>query len=309
MRTPHFGIMLPQFGTSWAHVREIAQAADEAGLDSIWAVDHLVGIPSEDEPIFEGWTEIAAVAATTRRVLLGHLVLCVSYRPPALLAKMAATLDVVSEGRLVLGLGAGWHQQEYAEYGYDFAPIGTRLAQLDEAATILRRMWSEERTTFEGRHWTVRDAVCAPKPAQRRLPILIGGAGERVLLRHVARHADVWNNLGAYHAEVARKREVLAGHCRAIGRDPASITVTQQTLAAISTDRADAARRTKTLFDTMGFLDGAPELALTGTPDEVRARVERNRALGVEGFLMSFGRRPEPEDVTLFAREVVAAYR
>jgi F420-dependent oxidoreductase-like protein len=309
MSRVHFGVMLPQFGTTWGHAREVAEAAEEAGLDSVWAVDHLVGIPDEHESIFEGWTQITAIAATTRRVRVGHLVLCVSYRPPALLAKMAATLDVLSGGRLIVGLGAGWHQQEYGEYGYDFPPIGTRLAQLGETLDILRRLWTEERTTVRGRHFTVTDAVCNPKPAQRRLPILVGGGGEKVLLRHVARHADVWNNLGAWHADVARKREVLLGHCRAVGRNPAEILVTQQTLAAISTDRAEAARHTQELFATMGFLDGAPDLALTGTPDEIRARVEKNRALGVEGFIMSFGRRPEPEDVRLFGREVVAAYR
>jgi F420-dependent oxidoreductase-like protein len=296
-------------GASWTRARDVAAAADESGFDSVWVVDHVVGIPVETTPILEAWTELSAVAALTRRVRLGQLVLCVSYRPPALLAKMAATLDAVSGGRLILGLGAGWHQQEYAEYGYPYPPIGVRLAQLDEALTILRRLWTEERVTFAGRHFRVEDAVCEPKPVQARLPILVGGAGERVLLRLVARHADLWNNLGEHHADVARKRDVLAAHCRAVGRDPGEIGVTQQVLAAIATDRAEAARRTRELFATLGFLDRAPDLALTGTPDEIRARVARNRALGVDGFVLSFGRVPEPEDVRLFAREVIAAYR
>jgi F420-dependent oxidoreductase-like protein len=306
---PHFGVMLPQFAASFAQAREVAQAAVVGGLDSVWAVDHLVGIPTEAEPILEGWSTITAVAALTRRVRVGHLVLCVSYRPPALLAKMAATLDVVSEGRAIIGLGAGWHQGEYAQYGYDFPPIGTRLAQLGETLELLRRLWTEERTTFAGRHFAVREAVCNPKPVQRRLPILIGGGGERVLLRHVARHADIWNNLGIYHAEVARKRDVLLAHCRAVGRDPAEIVVSQQTLAAIAMDRHDAARRAAAVLEELAFLEGSPELALTGTPDEIRARVEKSRALGVSAFVMSFGRRTDPEHVRLFAREVAAAYR
>jgi F420-dependent oxidoreductase-like protein len=305
----HFGVMLPQMGASWSQVREVAEAAEEAGFDSVWAVDHFVGIPDQSVPVFEAWTELTAVAAVTRRVRLGHLVLCVSYRNPALLAKMAATLDVLSGGRFILGLGAGWHQQEYGEYGYDFPPIGTRLAQLDEALTIVRAMWTEEQASFTGRHFTIRDAVCLPKPAQPRLPILIGGGGEKVMLRLVARHADVWNNLGVFHAEAGRKREVLAAHCRALGRDPAEILVTQQVLAAVSTDRAEAARRADRLFAELGFLDASPELALTGTPDEIRARIQRNRALGISGFIMSFGRAPEPGDVRMFGREVVAAYR
>ena len=304
-----FGLCLPQFTDDWAQAREVAQAAEEAGFDSVWCVDHLIGIPFEQEPILEGWTEITAVAAATRRIRVGHLVLCVSYRPPALLAKMAASLDVISGGRLIVGLGAGWHQGEYAQYGYDMPPIGTRLQQLGETLAILRSMWTEDRTTFAGRHFTVRDAVCNPKPAQKRLPILIGGGGEKVLLRHVARHADIWNNLGAFHAEVGHKREVLAAHCRDLGRDPAEITVSQQTLAAVAKDRAQAERKTTKLFAELGFLDGSPDLALTGTPDDVRARVEKNRALGVTSFVMSFGRAVDPADVLLFGREVVAGYR
>ena len=305
----HFGICLPQFASTWNQAREVAQAADEAGLDSVWCVDHLVGIPFEKEAPFEAWTELAAVAAVTRRVHLGHQVLCVFFRPPALLAKMAATLDVISGGRMIVGLGAGWHEPEATMYGYDFPSIGTRLAQLGEACELLRRMWTEERTTFTGRHFRTSEVLCEPKPAQARLPILIGGGGERVLLRLVARHADMWNNLGAYHADVARKRDILHAHCRTVGRDPADILISQQTLAAIALDRTAAARRSQTVLDELAFLEGSPELALVGTPDEIRARVERNRALGIGGFIMSFGRRTDPEHVRLFGREVVAAYR
>jgi F420-dependent oxidoreductase-like protein len=304
-----FGLGLPQFGTSFAHAQEVAQAADESGFEWAYCVDHLIGIPNEAEPVLEGWTEVVAIAAATRRVRIGHLVLCVNFRPPALLAKMAATLDVLSGGRFFLGLGAGWHQGEYAQYGYELPPVGTRLAQLDETLQIARAMWTRARTTFEGRYFSVRNAVCDPKPVQARVPILIGGGGERILLRLVARHADLWNNLGVYHADVARKRDVLATHCRAVGRDPAEIVVSQQTLAAIALDAAEARRRTQKVFDAVGFLDAAPDLALTGTPDEIRARVERNRELGVSAFMMSFGRRFDPEDVRLFGREVIAAYR
>jgi F420-dependent oxidoreductase-like protein len=305
----HFGVMLPQFGVTWSQAREVAQAADEAGLDSVWAVDHFVGFPVDTEPLFEGWTQMTAIAALTRRVRVGHLVLCVSYRSPALLAKMAATLDTISEGRLILGLGAGWHGIEYAQYGYEFPPIAARLQQLGETLEILRRMWTDERATFEGHHFAVRDAVLLPKPVQRRLPILIGGGGEKVLLRHVARHADVWNNMGSYHADVAHKIGVLEEHCRSVGRNARDILVTQQTLAAIAMDRTDAARRSATVLSELAFLDASPDLALTGTPDEIRSRVEKNRALGVGGFVMNFGRRTDPEHVRLFGREVAAAYR
>lgn len=305
----HFGVVLPQFNASWSQARELAQAADESGFDSVWVVDHLVSVLNEAESVLEAWTEITAIGAVTQRVRVGQQVLCVSFRHPPLLAKMAATLDHVTGGRLILGLGAGWHPGEYTQYGYPYPPMGTRLRQLDEACHVLRRLWTDERTTFEGRHFQVRDAVSDPKPVQARLPLMIGGGGERIMLRLVARHADVWNNLGVYHGEAAHKHAVLLEHCRAIGRDPAEILITQQTLAAIAMDRTDAARRSQKVLAELGFLDGAPALALLGTPDEIRSRVEQNRALGLSGFLMSFGRGADPEHVRLFAREVVAAYR
>jgi F420-dependent oxidoreductase-like protein len=309
MATIRFGLCLPQFDATWSQAREVAEAADEAGLDSVWCVDHVVGIPVEDTPVFEGWTQITAIAALTSRVRVGHQVLCMSFRSPALLAKMAATLDVISGGRLVLGLGAGWYEPEYTQYGYPFPSVATRLAQLGETLAILRAMWTEPRATFAGKHFRVENAACDPKPVQARLPIMIGGGGEKVLLRHVARHADVWNNLGAYHADVGRKRDVLVGHCRAVGRDPGEIAIAQQTLAAIATDAATARRRTAQVFAELGFLDGAPDLALTGTPDEIHARIAQNRALGVTAFTMSFGRHTDPEHVRLFGREIVGAYR
>ena len=303
-----FGLMLPQGSASWAQTVEVAQAADEHGFHSIHCVDHFVGIPMDTTPCLEGWTEIAALAGVTRRVRLGHLVLCVSYRSPALLAKMAATLDVISSGRMIVGLGAGWHSGEYEQYGYEFPPIGVRLGQLGETLAILRSMWTAERTTITGRHFSIRDAACFPKPVQARLPILIGGGGEKVLLKHVARHADIWNNLGVSHRDVAEKRKVLDAHCRMVGRDPAEIVTSQQCLAAISTDRAEAARRSESIVRALGFLDAAPELALLGTPDEIRGRVDANRALGVTSFIMTLGRKTEPEDVRLFGREVIAAF-
>jgi F420-dependent oxidoreductase-like protein len=304
-----FGVTLPQFGTDWRHVREIAQAADEGGLDSIWVVDHFIGFPDPSEGVFESWTELSAIASLTQQVRIGQMVMCVGYRSPALLAKMAATLDHVSDGRVIVGLGAGWLGAEYEQYGYRFPPIGERLAQLDETCRILRAMWTEDRSTFEGKHFRVQDAVCNPKPLQRPLPIMIGGSGERVLLRHVARHADIWNNLGAYHAETPRKLEILAKHCRDLGRDFAEIEISQQTLAAIATDKATAERKKNAVLEELPFLAGDRDLILAGTPDQIRARVETNRGLGITTFLMGFGHHPDPEDVRLFAHEVAAAYR
>jgi len=226
-RPIRFGVCLPQHGSSWEEVVRVARACDRLGFDSVWAVDHFFGIPDTSVPLFEGWTEIAALAGVTSRVRLGHLVLCVSYRLPSVLAKMAATLDHATNGRFILGLGAGWHQYEYQAYGIPFPHVATRLEQLDEALAIIRKMWTEEPATFAGKHFQVTEAHCRPRPLQTpHPPILIGGAGERVLLRLVARHANIWNNLGVAHRQMPHKLDVLRRHCDAVGRDPNEIEVT-----------------------------------------------------------------------------------
>jgi F420-dependent oxidoreductase-like protein len=270
--------------------------------------DHFFGVGSGDP--LEAWTEIAAVAAVTRRVELGFLVLCNSYRPPALLAKMAATLDHIADGRLVLGYGAGWFVMEYEAYGYDFPPVGVRLAQLEEGLQILKAMWTEDAPTFHGRHYRIDGARCQPRPVRRpHPPILIGGAGEKVLLRIVAQYADIWNNLGMYHRELPQKLAVLRAHCERIGRDAGEIEVSQQTVGAIALSADEARRRTESVHEEIGFLTGAPELCPTGTPDEIVRRLRESVVMGITSFVIGFGRHTAPEDVRLFGREVIPAFR
>jgi F420-dependent oxidoreductase-like protein len=303
-----FGVTLPQFGASWAEVRDMAQLADEIGWDSVWLADHFFGVGADDP--LEAWTEMSAVAAITRRIELGFLVLCNGYRPPALLAKMAATLDAVSQGRLVLGYGAGWFVQEYEAYGYDFPSVGTRLRQLEEGLEVLRRMWTEDAPTFHGTYYRLDGARCRPRPTRKpHPPILIGGAGEKVLLRIAARYADVWNNLGAFHRAVGTKLAVLRRHCEAVGRRFEDIEISQQTVGAIALSRDEAARRTADTLNEVGFLTGAPELCPTGTPDEIVARLKQSVAAGITSFVVSFGRHATAESVRLFAREVIPAFR
>lgn len=307
-RRVQFGIGLPQFGGTWAEARDLALLADEAGFDSVWVADHFFGVGSDDP--LEAWTEITAVAAVTRRIEVGFLVLCNNYRPPALLAKMAATLDHIANGRLIVGYGAGWFVQEYEAYGYPFPDMPTRLAQLEEGLEILTRMWTEDAPTFTGRHYRIENARCRPQPTRKpHPPLLIGGGGEKVLLRLVARYADIWNNMGITHRDVAHKLEVLRGHCRKLGRDPGTIEVSQQTLGAIGGSADEARRRTEEVHQEVGFLTGAPELCLTGTPDEIIARVRANVALGITSFIMSFGRHAAQEAVRLFGRTVIPAFR
>jgi alkanesulfonate monooxygenase SsuD/methylene tetrahydromethanopterin reductase-like flavin-dependent oxidoreductase (luciferase family) len=253
---------------------------------------------------------MSAVAAITQRIEIGFLVLCNNYRPPALLAKMAATLDEISAGRLILGYGAGWFAQEYEAYGYEYPAIRTRLEQLEEGLEILKRMWTEEAATFHGFHYHVEGARCLPKPTRKpHPPILIGGGGEKVLLKLVARYADIWNNLGIAHGEIAHKLACLREHCARIGRDPAEIEVSQQTIGAIALSKDEARRHTDAVLAEMGFLTGAPDLCPTGTPDEIIARLRRNIDLGVTSFIISFGRHAAASSLRLFAREILPAFR
>ena len=307
-RSVKFGFVLPQFGGSWPEVKEAAHAADESGFDSVWVSDHFFGMGAPDP--LEPWTEMTAVAAVTRRIEVGFLVLCNSYRQPSLLAKMATTFDQISEGRLILGYGAGWFQQEYEAYGYEYPSLRTRLEQLEEGLEILRKMWTEDEATFHGIHYNVENARCLPKPWRTpHPPILIGGGGEMILLRLVARYADIWNNMGFAHREIAHKLQVLAKHCEKIGRDFSEIEVSQQTVGAIALDGSEAKRRTDDLLNEVGFLTGAPELCPTGTPDEIIGRVKQNLDLGITTFIMNFGYRPRLEDIRLFSEHVIPAFR
>jgi F420-dependent oxidoreductase-like protein len=303
-----FGVTLPQFGASWSEVRELAAAAEESGFDSVWVADHFFGVGGDDP--LEAWTEMCAVAAITRRLEIGFLVLCNNYRPPPLLAKMAATLDAISDGRVILGYGAGWYAQEYEAYGYEFPGLRTRLEQLEEGLEILKRMWTEDGATFHGLHYHVEGARCLPKPVRKpHPPILIGGGGEKILLRLVAQYADIWNNLGAYHGEIAHKLGVLREHCEKLGRDFSKIEISQQTVAAIGKSKAEAERKTEAVLAEIGFLTGAPELCPTGTPDEILARLKQNHATGISSWVMSFGRHATPADLALFGKEVIRAFR
>jgi F420-dependent oxidoreductase-like protein len=309
-RPIRFGVCLPQHGCTWQNAVEVAQACDRLGYDSVWAIDHFFGIPDATQPILEGWTTLTGIAAATKRIRLGHLVLCVSYRHPAVLAKMAATLDHVSGGRFILGLGAGWHQQEYHAYGLPFPPIGRRLKELDEALAIVRRMWTEEPATYFGEHFHIEDAYCRPRPLQSpHLPILVGGTGERVLLRLVAEHADIWNNLGWAHRQVAKKIEVLERHCEAVKRDFDSIEISQQTIAAIGETEAEARRATDAVLAEVPFLSGGRDVIIAGTPEECIERVKQTVAMGPTTLVMSFGRNPSIETLELFAERVMPEFR
>jgi F420-dependent oxidoreductase-like protein len=304
-----FGVTLPQIKRSWEEARAAAVEFDRLGFDSVWVCDHLYGVPMPNLPIFEAWSELAAVAALTSRVELGTLVTPPFVRNPAVLAKQVATIDHIAGGRTIVGLGAGWFQAEFEAYGCPFPPVGARLRALEESAQVLRRLWTEERVTFEGRHVTVRDAMCEPKPV-RRPPILIGGGGERRLLAIAAREADIWNNLAVAQAELPHKIEVLRRHCDQAGRDFGSIAVSQQCLVVIAGDdagaRAGLERAQKIYGGHMGA--GLEEHGIWGTPARVIDRIAHHQRLGFSLLVIEFFGRDTREPARLFAEHVLPAF-
>ncbi len=309
-RPVRFGVTLPQIKRTWQEARDAAVAFDRLGFDSVWVCDHLYGVPMPNLPIFEAWTELAAVAAVTERVELGTLVTPPFFRNPAVLAKQVATLDHVSNGRAIVGLGGGWFASEFEAYGCPFPGLRDRLRALEETAEVLKRLWTEERVTFEGRHVTVRDAMCEPKPV-RRPPILIGGGGERVLMGIAARRADIWNNLAVFQGNLGTKVEALRRRCAEVGRDFATIEVSQQCLVVIAkTDdaaRAALERAGRIYGGHMGA--GLEAHGIWGTPDQVVERIRRQMALGCTLFVMEFFGRDTREPARLFAERVMPAFR
>jgi F420-dependent oxidoreductase-like protein len=309
-RRVRFGVTLPQIKRSWAEARATALELEALGFDSLWVCDHLLGVPLPTLPILEGWTELSAVAALTSRVELGSLVTPPFFRNPAVFAKQLASLDQISGGRVVAGLGAGWFAAEFESYGCRFPTLGERLQALDETCEILKRLWSEERATFQGRHFSVKDAICEPKPL-RRPPILIGGGGERVLLRIAARHADTWNNMAVFQSRLGQKVQALHRRCEEIGRDPESIEVSQQCVVVIAEDDArarEALGRAQKLYG--GHLGaGLEEHGIWGAPERVIECIERHRALGCSAFVIEFFGRDTREPARLFAERVMPAFR
>jgi F420-dependent oxidoreductase-like protein len=218
--------------TAWEPMRDVWIAGDDIELFSAgWNFDHFYPILQRDRtgPCFEGWTMLAALASLTRRVRLGVMVTGNPYRHPALLANMAASLDVISNGRLELGIGAGWNEEESAAYGIDLPPVRERFDRLEEACAVLDLLLTQETASFDGAHYRLTDARCEPKPVQRpRPPIVIGGGGEKRTLRIAARWADQWNAPAATPDVLAHKIAVLHGHCADVGRDPAQIEISVQ---------------------------------------------------------------------------------
>ncbi|MFZ1122753.1 MAG: TIGR03560 family F420-dependent LLM class oxidoreductase [Candidatus Binataceae bacterium] len=299
-----FAFWSPQAGATVKTLLDRAEMAERLGYHSFWLVDHFWTLGMPDVDLLEAVTMMSAIAARTERVRIGTLVLCNSFRNPALLAKSLTTIDHISNGRLEVGLGAGWMEQEYRANGYEFPSVGTRLRQLEEGLQILKAMFTENRATFKGRYYTVTDAPNNPKPVQKpHPPIMIGGAGEKVMLRLVAKYADRWNCPAGYR-DFKKTLGVLHEHCRAVARDPKEITVSEQLMLCIGANKAEADQKWEMAKGRKPF----SFTAVKGTPDEVIKQLRERVAWGITMFTIMFADMAPPQTVELFAREVMPAF-
>lgn len=274
---------------SWPDLREAALAAEAAGWDSLWVDDHLLCDEGDDlDPRLEGWTVLAALAAITTRPRLGHLVSAITFRNLGVIAKMATTIDHLSGGRFVLGLGAGWHEREHEAFGIDFgASVGERLDRLEEAAALLRRLFDGEVVTHDGRFHRLARAVCAPRPVQAHLPLLVGGSGRRRTLRIVARHADAWN-ANAAPDELRELSAALAEHGEAIGRETSAIERQVYVNVLVRDTAARAAADWRQVVARHHPLDEEAPLHAGGTPHDVTAALRPYVEAGVDEIVAVF---------------------
>jgi F420-dependent oxidoreductase-like protein len=312
IKRPFFSYHMPNYtyaGTEddrlFDRVVESAQAAERAGFDMVTVMDHfyqIAAVGGEEEPMLEGYSVLAALATQTRKVLLGTMVSGVTYRNPAMLAKTATTLDIISRGRAVLGLGAAWNDVEHAGYGFEFPAIGEREDRLEEALTIAKAMFTEERPSFQGRYSRIDRAWNNPRPIRAGGPlILVGGGGEKRTLKTAARFANITNWFGGLE-EAAAKLPVLARHCEAIGRDPGDITKTVSVSMGIVESEADRA----------AFLGRIPAdkrpLATVCTLQEGSDILARYLDAGFDGFAFRNLIVRTPEDIARVG-ELIAAMR
>jgi len=312
--TLQFGLSLPQgWPMDLASIKDpveayeamtrVAQTADETGFASVWLVDHFHTIPQPSQEVtFECWTSTAALARDTKRVRVGQMVTCNGYRNPALLAKMASTVDVLSHGRLNFGIGAGWYEHEYRAYGYAYPDAPDRLRRLREAVQVILAMWIEEEAVFDGAYYQVHGAINQPKGVQKpHIPLLIGGGGEKVTLKLVAQYGDACSINGDLET-IKHKFGVLKQHCKTVGRDYESIHRTVGCLCAIGENDAQARAKIPAALLDRPVAHGA----LIGTPDTIRKRLDELEVAGVHEVILSFPDVLQLDSVRFFAKEFIA---
>jgi F420-dependent oxidoreductase-like protein len=277
-----FGLQLWSQQTSWGEFRDAALAAETAGWDSTWTWDHLNAIFGPwEQPIFEGWSVLAGLGAATKRLRLGLMVGANTFRNPGLTAKLATTLDHISDGRAILGIGGAWFEREHEAFGFETwgSGFGERLDRLDEAVMLMRRLLDGETVTHEGRFYRFHEALCQPRPVQPHLPILIGGSGRKKTLRTVAERADAWNTSGTLD-EVRESLDVLDAHCADVGRDRSEIELTVSFPMTIRDDVTAAEASTLERFRKNGVENAGDNPHLAGPPSLIADAIAPFRDLG-----------------------------
>ncbi len=322
MSALQFGVFVPQGwkmelasiadpAAKWDTAVEIAVLAEELGFDSLWVYDHFHNVPRPaHETMFECWMTLAAISQRTSRIKLGQMVGCALYREPTLLAKLTSNLDVMSGGRLIWGIGAGWYEHEYVGYGYgEQLPVpADRIRMLRETIEIVTAMWTDPDVDYDGRHYTVAGAQCDPKPLQSpRPPVLVGGSGEQLTLRVVARLADA-SNFGGKPHEFEHKCNVLRQHCTDVGRDYDEIQKTWSPEIFLRTDDQEIIDGGSRSFIGEPY-ESWREGNLVGTPEQVVAKMQTYIDLGCTGFYPWCSDYPDTATMRLFAEQVIPAVR
>jgi len=305
-----FGVYLVPEGNSYTTLRKEALLSEEMGYNSIWISDHLLGMYGDPGASrLECWTVSTALGVKTEEVKIGQITMATPFRNPALLAKMSSTLDVITEGRVILSLGAGWHENEFNAYGYRYGTWRDRIGMLGEAAKIIKKMWMEESPTFRGRHYQIEKAYCSPKPVQKPHPdLMIAGGGEKLTLRVVAEHGDISNFVPwvGTPSQFSEKSVILDHHCEDVGRNPEEIKRSWAAFVFISEDYKEAEEAAKRAYKGS---DRDPAInGLVGTPgmiiDQLRSFIDEGASL----FILSFLGGDWEKEAELFSRKVMSEF-
>nr|WP_090338792.1 LLM class flavin-dependent oxidoreductase [Mycolicibacterium malmesburyense]CRL66783.1 F420-dependent methylene-tetrahydromethanopterin reductase [Mycolicibacterium malmesburyense] len=307
MTKPEIGVYLPQMGFTYGQMLDRTRRCEALGIDSLWLYDHLYGPGVPDYPSLEAWTLATALLSNTERIRIGHMVLCNQFRHPAVLAKMATTLDQISAGRLQLGLGSGSIEDEHTRTGLVWGSFRERSERLGETLEILTQAFADERIDFSGKHFAVADFPVKPGPVQRpRPPIVVGGVGEKYTLPLVARYADVWNVPTYALGELEHKVSALRAICQDVGRDPSSIVLSVEAVMALAPDDAslpEARRLAQKRFGAPAF--GLEEAGLIGTPPAIVDRLHELQDLGFGQIVLFTHDRASDQTLDLLAAEVI----
>ncbi len=305
-----FGVYIPQLGFPFEEIKRRVQLADRLGYHSVWFMDHMYPPMMPKVPSFEAWTTVSALAPVTERVRFGHLVLCSGFRHPALLAKMATSLDVISNGRLEIGIGTGSVPVEHQQFGIPFPKNPERSKRLEEGLQIMRLMLTQEVSNFQGEYYRLENAPNLPQPVQKpNPPIIVGGGGEKYTLPIVARRADGWNCPTYSLGELERKLNVLREECKKAGRDFSSLRVTEEAVLVIVPKKSDlpaAMEQARRRYGGGGW--GLDAGGYAGTPEDIIKRVQERAAKGVSLFAFFFYDRAAPQTLELLAKEVFPAF-